>query len=224
MTLAQPQRTSLVESTIKAISAEIRSGRWPVEFRLPPEPELASQLGVGRNTVREAVRALVHNGMLESRQGAGVFVVSTSEVTAVLQRHLMASEPGEVVEVRLVLESGIAGLAAQRRSAEDLEAIGAALREREKAVQANSPEEFIQSDLEFHAAVAAASHNTVLSRLYADFEPFVRANLAQQVQSAGDGQLPAIEHDTLYAALQASDVNAAVSAAQTYLELAARSR
>lgn len=224
MTLAQPQRTSLVESTIKAISAEIRSGRWPVEFRLPPEPELASQLGVGRNTVREAVRALVHNGMLESRQGAGVFVVSTSEVTAVLQRHLMASEPGEVVEVRLVLESGIAGLAAQRRSAEDLEAIGAALREREKAVQANSPEEFIQSDLEFHAAVAAASHNTVLSRLYADFEPFVRANLAQQVQSAGDGQLPAIEHDTLHAALQASDVNAAVSAAQTYLELAARSR
>lgn len=220
MTLKQPQRTSLVGSTIKSLGTAIGDGQWPVGSRLPTEPELAALLGVGRNTIREAVRALVHNGVLESRQGAGVFVVSTSEVTAVLQRHLSASEPAEVLEVRLVLEVGIAALAAQRRSETDLAAIRAALLKRDEAVRRQSRQDFIDSDLQFHRAVATGSGNSTLKRLYEDFEPFVREDLDRQCEHAPDGQIPAIEHHSLYDAIAGGDPAAASAAARSYLESA----
>ena len=79
MPLASTRRTGLVDQVISQLRAQIDSGEWGVGDRIPTESELSDQLEVGRNTVREAVRALAHAGLLEIRQGAGTFVRASSE-------------------------------------------------------------------------------------------------------------------------------------------------
>ena len=82
MPLSHPRRSALSEQVIAELRQQITSGEWPVGSRIPTEPELVEQLGVARNTVREAVRALAHNGLLDIRQGSGTYVVATSELAA----------------------------------------------------------------------------------------------------------------------------------------------
>ncbi len=65
------RRTGLIDSAVEALGSRIASGEWPVGSRIPPEPALVELLGVGRNTVREAVQSLVHGGLLERRQWSG---------------------------------------------------------------------------------------------------------------------------------------------------------
>lgn len=80
MPLTSPRRSALADQVIAQLRAQITSGEWPMGSRIPTEPELVEQLGVARNTVREAVRALAHNGLLDIRQGSGTYVVATSEL------------------------------------------------------------------------------------------------------------------------------------------------
>ena len=80
MALSSPRRSALSDQVIAQLRAQITSGEWPVGSRIPTEPELVEQLGVARNTVREAVRALAHNGLLAIRQGSGTYVTHPSAV------------------------------------------------------------------------------------------------------------------------------------------------
>src|ERR1044072_4487498 len=88
MPLTSPQRSALADQVISQLRAQITSGDWPVGSRIPTEPELVEQLGVARNTVREAVRALARNGLLDIRQGAGTYVVAHSELAGVMHRRV----------------------------------------------------------------------------------------------------------------------------------------
>ena len=74
MPLTELRRSPLVEQAIQRLREQITSGAWPIGARLPSEATLAAELGVGRSTIREAIRALASTGMVESRQGAGTFV------------------------------------------------------------------------------------------------------------------------------------------------------
>ena len=74
MALTSPRREPLADQVIAQLRTQITSGEWPVGSRIPTEVELVEQLGVARNTVREAVRALAHNGLLDIRQGSGTYV------------------------------------------------------------------------------------------------------------------------------------------------------
>ncbi|EWM16430.1 GntR-family transcriptional regulator, partial [Kutzneria sp. 744] len=111
--LATTRRTGLVDQVIEQMRKAISSGEWPVGQRIPAEPELVSALGVGRNTVREAVRALAHAGLLEVRQGDGTFVRATSELSGAVRR-LVGDELREVLEVRR--KPGGGGRAAGRQA------------------------------------------------------------------------------------------------------------
>src|SRR5215467_9419137 len=110
----------------------IRTGDWAVDQRIPPEPELVSALGVGRNTVREAVRALSHAGLLEVRQGDGTFVRATSEISGAVRR-LCGDELREVRQVRRLLEVEGARLATAHRTDADLASMSEALADRNRA-------------------------------------------------------------------------------------------
>ncbi|NUR24906.1 MAG: GntR family transcriptional regulator, partial [Catenulispora sp.] len=77
MTLRSIQPSPLVEQAAAQLREQIVGGAWPVGTRLPGETTLAASLGVGRSTVREAIRALAGEGLLQPRQGAGVFVLAT---------------------------------------------------------------------------------------------------------------------------------------------------
>ncbi|MER6914966.1 FadR/GntR family transcriptional regulator [Streptomyces sp. NPDC000594] len=215
MPLTSPRRSGLTDQVIAQLRNQITSGAWPVGSRIPTEPELVAQLGVARNTVREAVRALAHNGLLDIRQGSGTYVLATSELAGVMHRRFAGAGPRHVAEVRSTLESTAARLAAERRTEADLRQLDALLARREEAWASGDAERFVSADLTFHLAVVAASHNEVLVELYADLGDLLRQWLRDDV---GDRLGPEhhMDHARLVAAIRAGDGETAAGEAAGY--------
>ncbi|QRY49485.1 FadR/GntR family transcriptional regulator [Mycolicibacterium septicum] len=215
MPLATTRRTGLVDQVIEQLRTLVTSGEWPVDSRIPTEPELVEALGVGRNTVREAVRALAHNGIFEVRQGDGTYVRATSEVSAALRR-LCGSELRDVLQVRRCLEVEGARLAATARTEEDLAELRAQLAHTDTTDHA----QFTHSDTEFHLAVVRASHNPVLIEIYRGLLEAITASVATTSATPG-GMFP---HDGLVEAIADGDVERAGREAAGFLdEILARS-
>src|SRR5690242_15823713 len=118
---------SLAEQVAAQLRRRIAAGEFPVGALLPTELELARELGVSRNSVREGLRSLVHAGLLGARAGYGTFVVATSDLAPALARRLEHDRAADVAEVRLLLEREGARLAAVRATAEQRAGLGAAL-------------------------------------------------------------------------------------------------
>lgn len=171
------RRTGLVEQVIEQMRQAIRTGDWAVDQRIPPEPELVSVLGVGRNTVREAVRALSHAGLLEVRQGDGTFVRATSELSGAVRR-MCGPELRDVRQVRRLLEVEAARLAATHRTEADLLLMSAALAERDEAVADERWNQAVDADARFHQEVVRAGGNALLTELYQGLTEVIRASLA----------------------------------------------
>ncbi|MGP4001915.1 FadR/GntR family transcriptional regulator [Streptomyces sp. 8N706] len=215
MPLTSPRRSALVEQVIAELRKQIASGEWPVGSRIPTEPELVEQLGVARNTVREAVRALAHNGLLDIRQGSGTYVVATSELAGVMQRRFADADPRHIAELRSTLESSAARLAAQRRTERDLKQLDALLDRREAAWESGDAEAFVEADATLHLAVVAASHNDVMTALYADLGDVLRDWLRSDV---GQVLRPEdhLDHTRLVDAIRDGDAETAASEAAGY--------
>ncbi|KYK11551.1 MULTISPECIES: FadR/GntR family transcriptional regulator [Streptomyces] len=215
MPLSHPRRSALSEQVIAALRQQIASGEWPVGSRIPTEPELVDQLGVARNTVREAVRALAHNGLLDIRQGSGTYVVATSELAGVMQRRFAEADPVHIAELRSTLESAAARLAAERRTEKDLRQLDALLARREEAWRSGDPEAYVTADSTFHLAVVAASHNDVMTAMYADLGEVMRDWLRVDV----GGELTPetrMDHTRLVEAIREGDAETAHAEAAGY--------
>ncbi len=184
--LATTRRTGLVDQVIEQLRSSVSAGEWPVDTRIPTEPALAETLGVGRNTVREAVRALAHSGILEVRQGDGTYVRATSEVSGALHR-LCGTEFRDVLQVRRCLEVEGARLAATARTSEDLDELWKLL-DRSEALRAEGGDDFARADAELHFAVVKTSHNPVLTELYRGLTEVVSASVitTQEVQPVAE--------------------------------------
>lgn len=221
MPLSHPRRSALSEQVIAELRNQIASGEWPVGSRIPTEPELVEQLGVARNTVREAVRALAHNGLLDIRQGSGTYVAATSELAGVMQRRFADADPRHIAELRSTLESSAAKLAAERRTERDLKQLDALLVRREEAWESGDAEAFVSADTTFHLAVVAASHNDVMTAMYADLGEVVRDWLREDV---GEELTPEtyMDHTRLVDAIRAGDAQTAAAEAAGYPSCAAR--
>ena len=219
MPLKSVAPASLVEQAIAGLRGMLETGEWPVGHKIPPEPALSEQLGVSRNTVREAVRALAHAGVLEVRRGDGTYVAAPSEVAALVERQLSRVEQRHILEVRMTFEVRAAALAAERRTEDDLERMADLLRRRTEAVVAGDEATFIDSDAAFHGSVVAAAGNPLLCQLYDGFQVTMRSALllpdAEHDHLAGD-------HDVLLDAIRDRDVDRAVAAAELLLHHAAR--
>ncbi|MFK0256959.1 FadR/GntR family transcriptional regulator [Streptomyces sp. NPDC090445] len=215
MPLTSPRRSALVDQVITQLRNQITSGEWPVGARIPTEPELVEMLGVARNTVREAVRALAHNGLLDIRQGSGTYVLATSELAGVMHRRFAGADPRHIAEVRSTLESAAARLAAERRTERDLAQLEVLLARREEAWASGEAELFVAADVALHMAVVAASHNEVLIELYADLGDLVAEWLRADVGADLD---PAalLDHARLVEAVRRGDGDTAASEAAGY--------
>ncbi|CAM5645449.1 GntR family transcriptional regulator [Streptomyces spiroverticillatus] len=215
MTLTSPRRSALSDQVITALRNQITSGEWPVGSRIPTEPELVEQLGVARNTVREAVRALAHNGLLDIRQGSGTYVVATSELAGVMHRRFADADPLHIAELRSTLESSAGRLAAQRRTDKDVRQLDALLARREEAWASGDAEQFVLADASLHLAVVAASHNDVLIGLYADLGDLLRDWLRLDI---GHELRPEdhMDHARLIEAIRAGDAEVAAAEAAGY--------
>ncbi|MFF4949281.1 FadR/GntR family transcriptional regulator [Streptomyces chattanoogensis] len=219
MPLRSTTRTSLVDLVIEQMEGLIADGEWPVGTKIPAEPALVEQLDVGRNTVREAVRALVHTGLLEPRQGDGTYVRASSGFGAAVQRRLRRAGDLETFEVRACLERDAARYAAQRRTDEDLAALRTTLAERNRAWKSGDLAAFVDADMDFHRTIAAAAHNSVLAELYEHLSDALRSTL----QSVIGAPVPDSvrnqydEHVAIVDAIEARDAEAAERAALAHL-------
>lgn len=135
--------------------------------KLPNEFELGEKFGVGRSTVREAVKLLISRGILEVRRGSGTYVVSTTPVEldplglrAVEDKAALALD---LVNVRIILEPGIAEMAALNATDEDVEKLKNLCDSVERKIK--SGESYIEDDIAFHTCVAECSKNKVVEQL-----------------------------------------------------------
>ena len=202
MHLARISKGSLVETAIESLRQAIEKGHWAIGERLPVEAQLSESLGVSRNTVREAVRVLVHVGMLETRQGDGTYVRATKDAGETLRR-INRAQLRDKLEVRIMLETEAAKLAAERRDAKDLEKMTLALDERAKA--GDDVESRIRHDHAFHTALVAASHNPALSELYDYFANSVAQTIELTELDSGLPEPSQEDHELLLAAIRRQD-------------------
>jgi DNA-binding FadR family transcriptional regulator len=223
MTLSSPRRTPLADQVIAQLRAQITSGEWPVGSRIPTEAALVEQLSVARNTVREAVRALAHNGLLDIRQGSGTYVLATSELAGVMHRRFSDADQSQVAELRELLETSAATLAADRRTERDLVLLETALARREEAWFGGDAEVFVQADAAFHQAVVAAAHNDVLAALYADLGEVLRAHLRQDIGPVLSPERY-VGHDRILSAIHDRDGAAAARESAAAIGSCARQR
>lgn len=214
--MAHVQRYPLAAQAAELLLVRIRAGEWQLGHKLPGETTLAAQLGVGRSTLREAIRELAGKGMLESRQGAGVFVTAldvTEDWDAVLRRADIVT----VLEARLAIEAEGAALAAVRRTPADLRAMGRALAAR--AAAGDSVEDLVDADTAFHRTVVTAAHNDVLIGMFDAFIPRLRHAMVDmlRIRPLADPHADHQAHEVLLDAVRKRDPEAAAAASRVHL-------
>lgn len=174
-------RVGLVDQLIGKLLDDILGGVYPPGSRLPAEGVLAEHAGVSRLTVREAVRGLRQRGVVRVEQGRGTFVAPLSQ-WSVLDPALLVARAGtgegralsrHLTEVRRVVETGAAELAAVRRTDDDLARMDAALGAM-RAELAGDAERFSAADIAFHDAVLAAAGNPFIAALLAPVQAGLR--------------------------------------------------
>lgn len=177
-------RKSLTDSAMQSLRAEIASGRWAVGAKLPNEAGLAERLGVSRGTVREAMRVLVAQGLLETRQGSGTYVRSATDAARSFER-IRRTSLRDRFETRALLEAEAARLAAQRVTPEMIARLETLLAQRTMREGLNRAA-YVARDFAFHEGIVAASGNGALIEVYAFFSASVREAIA----ATQDGELP----------------------------------
>ena len=157
-------RTTLTADICRRMVGHLLRGDWREGEKIPPERELCLRLGVGRASLREALKALEIMGMIETRLGDGTYVCRRSDFlsTPLLWAITSSSqaETRELIEARSLIEVELAGLAAQRATTQDLEQIREPIDRMEQSLE--DPLQFVQSDVAFHLAVGQAAHNSIL--------------------------------------------------------------
>ena len=217
-------RTKLSARIVETLREDLVGGAILAGQKLPTETQLSAQFGVSRTVVREAIAALAADGLVESRQGSGVF--ATRHLTSTIGA--MASEMGRrvssalnVLEVRLAIEIESAALAAQRHSPSQEAAIQEAFFEFERLLRLDQPT--APADLAFHRAIAAATGNPsyldVLDALGRNAIPcdVTSPESTELVQDREYQQQLQREHLAILNAISARDADAARAAMRTHL-------
>ena len=211
MTLSTSHRQPLADEVTAKLRDMIHSGEWPLNQRIPSEPELMARLGVSRGTLREAIKALAHGGMLEVRRGDGTYVRATSEMSGAARRMYQDHTEEHILEVRLGLDTQAARLAARNATPDDVASLRATLAARSLAWEAADYEGWARADWAFHEGVARASGNPLLHELYISFGGVFHQELLKQQRRGRLDGLTEEGHGELVEAIEARDAEAAVA-------------
>src|ERR687893_1153625 len=223
-TIDPERRGTTSEEVISQLREMIHRGDLRPGDRLPPERDLAKMLGVSRPTLRAGIRSLAAVGVLQSRQGAGTFVVKADGPPSLDSSplRLMASLHGftsaEMFEARQALEMAVAGLAAERATGDQM----ATMAEEITGMFASldDPEQFLVHDMRFHQTVAAASGNRILTSLMNMVATILFDVRIKIVKQARDLKESAEMHRQIYRAIRERNPEAASQAMRAHLVLA----
>jgi len=209
-------RRSLVELAVERMRERILQGDWQVGERLPTEPVLAVEMGISRNTVREAMRVLAFSGLVEIRQGDGSYLRTCQDpLQAVLA--MSRCTPEQARETRHILESEAIGLAALRRTDEDLRGLREALQASAEHFHGDV-NAYVSCDLLFHQRLIDAAHNPALSELYRYFSGVVSAALQRNMATVPRCQATFDLHGQILAAIEQRDAEQAKRLSRTLIE------
>lgn len=158
-------RRSLTKSIIDQFETLISEGTLKPGEKLPPETKLAEELSVSRPALREALRALELVGVIQKKSGDGTYISEDIASESVKFMFLMRkNETHKLFEARKVLETGLAGIAAQKGSDEDIEKMQVALNGMKEYLH-SSRKKFLKGDMDFHIAIIKATQNEILRGL-----------------------------------------------------------
>lgn len=219
-------RQGLPSQIASFVRNQIVRGELTAGARLPTEREMAVQHGVSRAVIRESVAKLIHEGLVISRQGVGAFVASPDATNSLVLDPESFSQPADfqqIYELRLILECGAAELAARNCDADDLKAIDDAIAKMAEVEE--SHQVYVEADITFHRAVAAASRNPFVSMFIA----FVDVKLQESIFVAlrkldfkSTTEVSIREHRTIFEAIAARDPVAAGAAMRSHLQNSSR--
>jgi GntR family transcriptional repressor for pyruvate dehydrogenase complex len=215
------RKHQIVDKVMRHLRREIDSGKFSIGQRLPSEQQLMKELGVGRTSIREAVRVLAHTGLLEVRQGSGTYVRAESTGDSVGER-LRTARVREVYQVRRALEVEVARAAALSRNDQDLSAIRALIDRLHADLRRGARDAFLEADMQLHAALAAGTKNSVLIDLYRSFAQALEGALRQVMTFPGVMKSCVARHERVYQALLDSDADTAQAVTADFLERVSR--
>ncbi|MET3920807.1 DNA-binding FadR family transcriptional regulator [Arthrobacter sp. UYEF20] len=210
--LARPlARLSAAEAVFNALRSDIESGEVAVGAKLSSEAMLAQQFSVSRSVIREALRSCTALGLTVTKTGKGTFVVANKVANDLTLGQYSARD---LTEARPHIEVPAAGLAALRRSDEELETLRHVV---EAMTTETDPESWVALDSSFHATIARASGNKVFASVVAD----IRGALAFQSETlnmvADRQQASDVEHQQILAAVEAGSAEDARAAMAEHL-------
>lgn len=159
------KRVDLVDAVVERIVETIKNGDYSPGARLPSIQELSEILEVGRSSVREALKQLQIVGVVEVKQGKGVFIKERIDTDSLSERigYLLSLRKPDILhllEARKIVERGTAKLAAKKASPEEIEKLEQIIRKMEKTM--DNPEDFARVNVSFHVTIARASKNPIL--------------------------------------------------------------
>lgn len=207
------------------LKARIAAGEFAPGEKLASVVDLAAAFGVGRSTIREALSALKAIGWVEIRQGGGTFVSAELPPNAAESPNSVplfanAKSIRELLEVRKILETGCAALAARNRSEEDLQSIAEQLAKMESSLADEAKGE--EADVSFHLKLAAATHNSLLVSMMESLSQRLHDTMRESRQlwfygEKGEPKRLLREHSDIYEAVRSRDETKAFEAMMTHL-------
>ncbi len=213
-------RSNLGEEIAERLIKSILDGEYRFGQQLPTERDIARYLAVGRPSVREAIRILSVLGLVEVRPGEGTFVVAEHAAFvakafswAVL---LDAKTVRDIIETRTAIESELAGIAAKRATAEDLEKLDGLIAEMDAAQ--GDIARFSEADLQFHLTVGEAARNLTLSRLLFATQSLLRDWIGRALAEPGTDVRALDQHRAILAGIQSGEPAAASAAMRAHVE------
>ena len=213
------QRKRLYQDIVGQIREFIREGILKPGDRLPSERELSERLQVSRSSLREAISALELQGLVVSRPGAGTFVSADGLETLVSTIAASITEArdtlNDIFEMRHILEPQIAALAAQRATADDIQAMAEAVEEQERQIARG--ETGVEGDTSFHFAMAQATQNWALVKVIQTVADILRESRDQSLQTPGRPQRSLASHRQILETIGRRDVEGALSAMEHHI-------
>jgi GntR family transcriptional regulator, transcriptional repressor for pyruvate dehydrogenase complex len=203
--------TAAAEMVVNFVRSQIERGQVRPGDRLPPERELATRIGVSRPSVRAGLRTLNAMGIVQTRHGSGTYIIEGPPTLDAQPLKLLAALHGfsseQMFESRRVLEMGIAGLAAERATAEQLSTMAEEVTGMFASV--DDAQTFLMHDVRFHRAVAAGSGNPILAALVEMISTLYFEHRKRVPRTREQLRETAIVHRNIYHAIRAHDAERA---------------
>lgn len=207
-------KKSLSDEVAARLQEKISLGHYKAGDKLPIEPELMKTFGVGRSTIREAIKVLANAGFLNVRQGLGTFVETEAVSNEPFDKRLKRARMQEVDDVREVLELKVAEKAALNRTEKDLRTIEKHLTRRKKAAAEGQLEACVEADIQFHISVAEATKNPILADLYRVISVHLKKGFMRLYKNTDAFKGSQHLHEKLLKAIAAQNTSQASAAAE----------